>query len=183
MKHPAFRPRHAIALPIGHRAHLFSLAKIAAALVLTILVLPSGAAAQEELLGNWKIDVARSDPPQRGGNVIDNHMEIFSAGDDLRVERVYVVDGQEHPVTTLYVTDGKPHDIPNPRGGTNRARAKIKKGRLSVSYTTSFNTPRGPLDLDITEVWRRKGEELEISYAVRVNERVQQRKEIYVASE
>ena len=152
-----------------------------AALLFAAIVAPT-LAANPNFEGQWRIDLERSDP-MRDGLEVDNAYVLTLDGEDLHARRTFFGNGQSQSLEWTFETDGKPHEIPGmmePR----KARVKWRKDKLGVSYTMNRQTPRGPMDIDVTETWKITEEgELEIAYAMRVGQRTMRRKEIYRRAE
>lgn len=145
-----------------------------------VVAAASGAQANGDFVGTWRIDLERSDAMNREGLKIAGTYTLALDGDNVQTQRTFEAQGQTQAIDWMLITDGKPHEIPGMRS-PRKARAKWKKGKLTVSYTASFDTPRGAFDLDITETWKlNKDGELEILYATRMPNRTQTRTEIWV---
>lgn len=141
---------------------------------------PTFGTANAEFTGTWRIDLERSDAMNRQGLKVAGTYRLALDGENLDVTRTFEAGGQTQAVAWTLVTDGKPHEIPGMRA-PRKARAKWKKDRLTISYTTTLDTPRGAFDLDVTETWQIKdSEQLEIVYTTRLPNRTQTRREVWV---
>ncbi len=184
--HPSAHSRSPSSL-LGHwlrsAATRFPLSVLASSLFL-LAALPFQATAQHEAFdGTWRIDLERSDSINREGLKIDNSYTLATRGENLQVTRTLNGGVGSRSVDWVFITDGKPNEIPGLRE-PRQARTRWKKDRLNVSYTLKWPTPRGSIDLDITEVWKiNDRSELEIQTNTRAPDRNLVRTEIYVRVE
>jgi hypothetical protein len=155
-----------------------ALALLAVLSLLTVASPPSFGQGGEDIVGTWQLDLERSDP-RRGENappLVDTEIKVSMAGEGVRVVRNFDTREGARVLDVTYETDGKPHEITGPMGNPVVVRARWAKERLRVSYTVS----RGGFDLDITETWSVRDDELTILYSTRIGERMDNRKELYV---
>lgn len=140
-------------------------------------------AANPAFVGTWRSDLERSDAINREGLKVDSTMKLSLSGDDLVIERSFVIGGNaesDPTVSWTYVTDGKPHTVPGLRQTTREARAKWKKDKLTVSYTVGQQTPQGAFEVDVNETWQIEDNgDLVIRYLTRLPDRQQIRDEVF----
>ena len=151
---------------------------VALAPFVVLLPTPELYAANSALDGAWRMDLERSDAMMRGIKV-DNSYTLAAKGENVEVKRTFYRDGQSNAIDWVFVTDGKPHEVPGMRA-PRKVRVKWKKEKLNVSYSMSFETPRGEFSVDVTETWLiNKAGELEIRYVTRTAGGPQNRVEVY----
>ena len=154
------------------------------AALLALIVTASPAIAQNDaFLGTWAIDLERSDAIMPNGQKINSTYHLSFEGSNMVVKRTFIgAGGQTQAMDWTVVTDGKPHELPGFRK-PRETRAKWKKDKLNMSYSMSFDTPRGAFDIDVQEIWKinKKGD-LEITYVRRMPQRSETVTEIYTRS-
>jgi hypothetical protein len=160
------------------RTAAFAAPLVATALALAALGAPPLAAANPDFAGVWQLDLDRSDslaPGRRGQQQeqppVDVELDVSLNGEDVVLTYTMRNDDWPQPaqVTQELITDGKPHESPGLQGRNRTARAKWRKNKLGVSYTT-----RGPFgEFDVTETWQlsKDGSELQVTLHTRIPDR------------
>lgn len=144
--------------------------------VLSVAVAIPVLAANPDFVGTWELDMERSQATGQMG-VIEGTYEVALQGEDMKVIRTGIRNGEARKVDWVVITDGNPHDLPGLMGRPRSVRAKWKKDKLNMSYSMSM----GQSEIDVTETWAlNKAGELEIRYSTRMAQTAQARTEYWV---
>jgi hypothetical protein len=127
----------------------------------------AAAAAGVNLSGTWVLDKDKSDTPRFGagggrggggggqGGAPDLTLVIRQTDNDLQITRKFSRGDQERSVEQKFTLDGKENTNPAGMGRSGSAEFKSKskwnKDRLVIEGTQKFNSPRGPLEVEVTE--------------------------------
>ena len=105
--------------------------------------------------GTWERDKTRSDPLMRRGQSVDADVTLVieQSPPTVSIKRI-VTMGADRAVRQLtYTTDGKENKNVNPRGSEVKTRSQWDGGRLVTKGRQSLDSPLGPTEADLSEVW------------------------------
>ena len=122
-----------------------------------LLLAPAPSWANEKLVGDWKLDMSRSEGGRMNFSGID--LSVAIDGDKFVVEQLIHRHAGDEKLEYTYITDGEAHTVSGPGDSSREVTAKWKKGRLEVTYLA----PNAD-NIEVKETWKIKRGVLDLKY-------------------